>query len=100
MSMGGLMAFQVALKRPTLINGCILLNPAFRDNPIDSGLLKKLVMLGGLILPKFKVTKSVKNNSSSYSLRKYRENDKLIYSGRIWASTIWNLLSYMRKVAK
>jgi hypothetical protein len=90
----------VAWRKPTLVYGCILLNPAFRDNPVDNGFLKKLVMVGGFILPKLKIFKTFRNNSSYHSLRKYKLVDQLIYHGKLWTSTIWNLLYYMRKVSK
>lgn len=68
LSMGGLIAFQVSLRKPTLISGCILLNPAFRDNPVNNGFLKKVMMLGGLLFPKFQTMKPMKSHSTKHSL--------------------------------
>lgn len=72
MSMGGLIAFQIALRKPTLVNGCILLNPAFRDNPINNGFLKRVIMLGGMIFPKLQTMKPLKSHSTKHSLQKYK----------------------------
>ena len=98
--MGGLIAFQVGLRKPTLVNGCIFLNPAFRDNPVNNGFLKKLMMLGGMLLPKFQTMKPIRSHSTKHSLQKYKTIDPLMYSGKVWTSTTWALLSNMRKISK
>jgi alpha-beta hydrolase superfamily lysophospholipase len=72
LSMGGLIAFQVGLRKPALIKGCILLNPAFKDNPVNNGFLKRVLMLGGMIFPKFKTIKPLKSHSTKHSLRIYK----------------------------
>lgn len=72
LSMGGLIAFHIGLKRPTLINGCILLNPAFKDNPVNNGFLKKIMMLGGMIFPKFQTMKPIRSHSTKHSLKLYK----------------------------
>jgi len=72
LSMGGLIAFQVARRKANLINGCILLNPAFKDNPINNGFLKKVMMLGGMLFPKLQTMKPMKSHSTKHSLLKYK----------------------------
>ena len=100
LSMGGLIAFQVGLKKSTLINGCILLNPAFKDNPVNNGFLKKLVMIGGMLFPKFQTIKPIRSHSTRHSLQKYKTTDPLMYSGKVWTSTTYALLSNMRNISK
>lgn len=98
--MGGLIAFNVGLRRKHSVDGCILMNPAFKDNPINNGFLKKLVMLGGMIFPKFQTMKPIRSHSTKHSLQKYKAVDKLMYSGKVWTSTTWALLSHMRNISK
>jgi alpha-beta hydrolase superfamily lysophospholipase len=98
--MGGLIAFQVGLRKPTLVNGCVMINPAFEDNPENNGFLKKVMMLGGLLLPKFQTLKPIRSHSTKHSLQKYKQVDKFMYTGKVWTSTTWALLSHMRKISK
>jgi len=99
-SMGGLIAFNVGLKNQSKVNGCVLLNPAFKDNPVNNGFLKKLVMLGGMLFPKFQTMKPIRSHSTKHSLQKYKTVDNLMYSGKVWTSTTYALLSHMRKISK
>lgn len=98
--MGGLIAFQVGLRKPTLVNGCVMINPAFEDNPENNGFLKKVMMFGGLLFPKFQTLKPIRSHSTKHSLQKYKQVDKLMYTGKVWTSTTWALLSHMRKISK
>jgi alpha-beta hydrolase superfamily lysophospholipase len=98
--MGGIIAFQVGLRKPTLVNGCILLNPAFKDNPVNNGFLKKVVMFWGRLFPKFQTMKPIRSHSSKHSLQKYKHVDPYMYSGKLWTSTTWALLSNMRSISK
>lgn len=98
--MGGLIAFQVGLRKPTLVSGCVMINPAFEDNPENNGFLKKVMMLGGLLFPKFQTLKPIRSHSTKHSLQKYKQFDKLMYTGKVWTSTTWALLSHMRKISK
>lgn len=98
--MGGLIAFHIGQRKAVPINGCILLNPAFRDNPLNNGLLKKIVMYSGMLFPKFQTMKPIRSSSTKHSLQKYKNVDKNMYSGRVWTSTTWALLSHMKNTAK
>lgn len=98
--MGGLIAFEVGRRMPALTNGCMMINPAFKDNPVNNGFLKKIMMLGGLLFPKFQTIKPVRSHSTKHSLQNYKKTDKLMYSGKVWTSTTWALLSHMRRIAE
>ena len=95
LSMGGLISFQVALKRSKHLNGCIFVNPAFQDNPVNKPLLKKMMMFSKVFFPKSRTLKSFKSSSTRTSLEHYLKHDPLIYQGRVWTSTTWALLSNM-----
>ena len=99
-SMGGLIAFNVGMKNEKKVDGCIFLNPAFQDNPLNNGFLKKVVMLGGMLFPKFQTIKPMRSHSTKHSLQKYKTVDQLMYSGKVWTSTSYALLSHMRRVSK
>lgn len=98
--MGGTIAFQLGLRKSNLVNGCILLNPAFRDNPVNNGFLKKVIMFIGKKFPKFQTIKPIRSHSSKYFLHKYKVMDPLMYSGKVWTSTTWAVLSNMRNISK
>ncbi len=97
LSMGGLVSLYMGLKHSKIINGCVLLNPAFRDNRLNNGIAKKFMIMAGIVLPKMKTLQSAKNNGSFYNLDKYKKEDPYIYSGRIWTSTTSSLLLKMNE---
>ena len=97
--MGGLMSFQIGLRTfSNNISGCILINPAFKDNPVNNPNLKQLIKRFAPRFPKFQLTKPLKNNSCIDSLQKYKLYDPYMYAGRLWTSTSANLLNHMDTV--
>lgn len=72
LSMGGLIAFQLGIRKPELIDGCIFTNPAFQDSPLNNPLLKKIMMFGGRVLPKFQTLKPIRSQSTKHCLTRYR----------------------------
>jgi alpha-beta hydrolase superfamily lysophospholipase len=95
LSLGGLMAYYVSLRKHVHVAGTILHNPAFTDNPLNNSLGKRLIGTFGKVLPPMKLTTSLRNRSTSYSLSEYKKNDKHMYSGRIWSTTVCSLLAEM-----
>lgn len=57
-------------------------------------------MLGGMLFPKFQTMKPIRSHSTKHSLQKYKTIDNLMYSGKVWTSTTYALLSHMRKISK
>lgn len=100
LSMGGLISFETALRRPSVLKGCVLVNPAFEDNPLNNPNLKKLMIVLGLLAPKLRTVKPIRSYSTKCSLESYKKKDEYLYSGRVWPSTTWALLSSMYQSSK
>ena len=95
LSLGGLIAFYVSLKKKKYIKGSIFLNPSFADNPFNNRFGKNVMKKWGKFIPPLQLIRPYRNNSSNYSLSEYKNRDKLMYSGRVWSSTIYNMLMEM-----
>ena len=98
LSLGGGVAFQMAVRNPEKIKGAVLLSPGFKDNPLHMPYAKKLVMIFGLFLPPFQIPRFGVKHSKQLNL--YREKDDLLYKGKFWLSTTYESLIFMRENRK
>lgn len=94
-SMGGLISFELGVKMPDKIRGCVFINPALEDNPANIPNLKKLIKKYGHLVPPLRLTKSYRSNSTPYCLDEYKKYDPYLYTGRFWTSTSMHILKAM-----
>ena len=100
MSLGGAVAFHIALKNPNIARGVILLSPSIRENSQHYPLLKKLTLLLSLFLPYQQLLRQTGRNGSRYRLDNYSKNDPYLYHGRLYPKTVRVLLSMMAQTRK
>lgn len=60
LSLGGSVAFQMALRNQRDVKGAIFLSPGMKDNPLNSPTIKKLILVAGIFFPPFQLPRLLK----------------------------------------
>lgn len=92
--MGGGIAFRMAINRPSLYDGIIMLAPALRSNYENSPFLKKVGKVIGWMFPRWKFMDSTSGSGTRHECFNSCD-DPLNYNGKIIPGSVRAILEFM-----